>query len=127
MRPGDYHLQVGTAGSTTLVLQTVLPALLTAEGETRLILKGGTHNPMAPPFEFLAGTFVPLVARLGPRVEATLVRPGSTPPAGGGWRSRCGRRRASAAHLLERGPSGRPGPGPGRHLPSSWPGPASST
>ena len=51
----------GTAGSATLVLQTVLPALLSAREPSRLTLEGGTHNPFAPPFDFLA-TDVPAVA-----------------------------------------------------------------
>jgi RNA 3'-terminal phosphate cyclase (ATP) len=70
---------VETAGSATLVLQTVLPALLLAEGESNLMLRGGTHNPLAPPFDFLAKSYLPLVNRLGPTVEARLVRPGFYP------------------------------------------------
>src|SRR6266508_4389317 len=50
--PGDYSFSVGSAGSVTLVLQTVLPALMIAPGSSALILEGGTHNPLAPPFEF---------------------------------------------------------------------------
>src|SRR5438034_8726044 len=57
---GHYAFAVGTAGSTTLVLQTVLPALLVAGGKSRLTLEGGTHNPFAPPFDFLARAFLPL-------------------------------------------------------------------
>lgn len=81
--PGDYSFAVGTAGSVTLVLQTVLPALLTASGPSRVVLEGGTHNPMAPPFPFLADTFLPLINRMGPRVTATLERPGFYPAGGG--------------------------------------------
>jgi RNA 3'-terminal phosphate cyclase (ATP) len=80
---GDYHFPIGTAGSTTLVLQTVLPALIVADGPSRLVLEGGTHNPAAPPFEFLARTFLPIVNRMGPRVSATLQRPGFYPAGGG--------------------------------------------
>lgn len=83
VRPGEYHFAVGTAGSATLVLQTVLPALLCAAGPSSLRLEGGTHNPWAPPFDFLARTFLPLVNRMGPTVEATLVRPGFYPAGGG--------------------------------------------
>ena len=36
--PGNYRFAVGTAGSATLVLQTVLPALLTASGLSTLTL-----------------------------------------------------------------------------------------
>src|SRR5262245_40686878 len=55
--PGDYTFSVGTAGSATLVLQTVLPALLLAKEPSRLTLEGGTHNPHAPPFDFLDRAF----------------------------------------------------------------------
>jgi len=70
--PGDHHFAIGTAGSTTLILQTVLPALILASGPSRLILEGGTHNPMAPPFEFLDRAFLPLLRRMGPSVDVTL-------------------------------------------------------
>lgn len=81
--PGEYAFAVGTAGSATLVLQTVLPPLLVASGPSTLTLDGGTHNPWAPPFEFLQSVFLPIVNRLGPRVEAQLVRPGFYPAGGG--------------------------------------------
>ena len=76
IRSGNYTFRVGTAGSATLVLQTVLPALLLAEDESNLVLEGGTHNPMAPPVDFLEKAYLPLLNRLGPRVEVQLVRPG---------------------------------------------------
>lgn len=83
VRNGDYRFAIGTAGSTTLVLQTVLPALLTAPGPSRLVLEGGTHNPLAPPFDFLQRAFLPLLNRMGPQVEAVLERPGFYPAGGG--------------------------------------------
>lgn len=83
VRSGNYAFRVGTAGSATLVLQTVLPALWLAEGESNLVLEGGTHNPMAPPVDFLEKAYLPLVNRLGPRVEVQLVRPGFYPAGGG--------------------------------------------
>jgi RNA 3'-terminal phosphate cyclase (ATP) len=83
VKPGDYKFAVGTAGSTTLVLQTILPALITAGGPSSIAIEGGTHNPAAPPFDFLARAFLPLVSRMGPRVEATLERPGFYPAGGG--------------------------------------------
>ncbi len=73
--PGD-HFRMETAGSVTLIVKTLLPPLLTADRPSRLVLEGGTHNPYAPPFEFLNRTFLPLVARMGPRVTASLDRPG---------------------------------------------------
>ncbi|MEM8930238.1 MAG: RNA 3'-terminal phosphate cyclase [Acidobacteriota bacterium] len=85
---GTYHFAVGTAGSTTLVLQAVLPALLIADGPSEVVLEGGTHNPWAPPFDFLARAFLPLIERMGPRIEATLEQPGFFPAGGGRLRVR---------------------------------------
>jgi RNA 3'-terminal phosphate cyclase (ATP) len=81
--PGDYRFDVGSAGSTTLVLQTVLPPLLTAGAPSLLTLEGGTHNPFAPPLDFLEKAFLRLINRMGPRVEVSLDRPGFAPRGGG--------------------------------------------
>ena len=83
VRAGDYHFAVGTAGSATLVAQTVLPALLRATAPSRLVLEGGTHNPASPPFEFLARAFLPLLRRMGVEVDARLVHRGFYPAGGG--------------------------------------------
>jgi RNA 3'-terminal phosphate cyclase (ATP) len=83
VRAGSYHFAIGTAGSCTLVLQTLLPPLLTSNGLSELVLEGGTHNTTAPPFEFLARAFLPLLRRMGPKVVATLEQPGFYPAGGG--------------------------------------------
>lgn len=102
--PGDHRFAVGTAGSATLVLQTVLPALWTAGAPSALTLEGGTHNPMAPPFDFLVKAYLPLVNRMGPTVTATLQRHGFYPAGGGQFTARV---EPSAAlqglDLIERG------------------------
>lgn len=76
---GDYRFDIGSAGSTILVLQTLLLPLLLADAPSRLTLLGGTHNPLAPSFEFLQQAFLPLLARMGARVELELQRPGYYP------------------------------------------------
>jgi RNA 3'-terminal phosphate cyclase (ATP) len=81
--PGDYSFSIGTAGSTTLVLQTVLPALMLAEAPSQLRLEGGTHNPLAPPYEFISESFLPLIHRMGPEITPRLERPGFAPRGGG--------------------------------------------
>jgi RNA 3'-terminal phosphate cyclase (ATP) len=81
--PGDYNFAIGTAGSTTLVLQTVLPPLMHAREPSLVTLEGGTHNVHAPPFDFLEKTFLPLVRRTGARVEIDLISYGFYPPGGG--------------------------------------------
>ncbi len=104
LTPGNYRFAVGTAGSATLVLQTVLPALLTASGRSTLTLEGGTHNPMAPPFDFLARCFMPLIHRMGPSVELELRRHGFFPAGGGRFHARIEpSKKLSRFDLLERG------------------------
>ncbi len=88
IQPGGYRFSTEGAGSTTLVLQTLLPPLLTAEGHSALILEGGTHNPFAPPFDFMAKTFLPAIRRMGPAVHASLERYGFYPAGGGRVRVR---------------------------------------
>ena len=83
LRGGQYRFAIGTAGSTTLVLQTVLPALILAKDPSTLLLEGGTHNPFAPPYDFLANTFLPQLQKFGPQVRTTLLRPGFYPAGGG--------------------------------------------
>jgi len=83
VRPGDYRFAVGTAGSTSLVLQTVLMPLLFADAPSRLVLEGGTHNMAAPPFEFIERAFLPILNRMGPEVSARLIRHGFYPRGGG--------------------------------------------
>lgn len=81
--PGDYHFIIGTAGSGTLVFQTVLPALMIASGPSRLKIEGGTHNNSAPPFDYLDRCFLPLVNQMGPSISLKLDRHGFYPAGGG--------------------------------------------
>ena len=82
--PGEYHFAVGTAGSTGLVLQTVLVPLMLADAPSRLVIEGGTHAMAAPPFEFLQKTLLPVLERMGPKLSITLERHGFYPRGGGG-------------------------------------------
>ncbi len=86
IRTGNFHYAVGSAGSCTLVLQTVLPALIIAKGPSEIMLEGGTHNPFAPPFDFLEKAFLRVVNRMGPDVTAVLEKPGFYPAGGGRFR-----------------------------------------
>ncbi len=83
LRGGDLHFAVGTAGSTMLVLQTVLVPLLRATLPSTLTIEGGTHNPTSPPFEFVSQVFLPVLARMGAQVDAKLERHGFYPAGGG--------------------------------------------
>jgi len=102
--PGTYAFAVGSAGSATLVFQTVLPALLTASSPSSLSFEGGTHNAWAPPYEFLEKAFLPLLARMGARVSARLDRRGFYPAGGGRFTVRIEPApRLERLDLLERG------------------------
>ncbi|TWI55054.1 RNA 3'-terminal phosphate cyclase (ATP) [Pseudomonas duriflava] len=83
IRGGHYEFAISTAGSCTLVFQTVLPALLRAPEPSHLLLTGGTHNPAAPPADFLQKAWLPLLQRMGAQVELTLIRHGFAPAGGG--------------------------------------------
>jgi len=88
LRGGEHRFEVGSAGSATLVLQTVLPALLAAPEPAMIEIEGGTHNSASPPYPFLAEVFAPLLARIGAELDLELVRPGFYPAGGGVLRAR---------------------------------------
>ena len=104
VRSGSYHFAVGTAGSSTLVFQTILPALMTASGRSEVTIEGGTHNMQAPPLDFLQKVFLPVINRLGPQIEIRLEKYGFYPAGGGCFTATvepC--ERLSSFELLERG------------------------
>jgi RNA 3'-terminal phosphate cyclase (ATP) len=83
LQAGEYAFNIGSAGSTSLVLQTVLLPLAFADGASRVVLQGGTHNNGAPPFEFFARAFLPLVRSIGFNASIELRRFGFYPVGGG--------------------------------------------
>lgn len=83
IKAGNYTFSVGTAGSGTLVLQTVLPALMIADAPSDITVEGGTHNQWAPPYDFLAEAYFPILNRMGVRVTSGLERHGFYPAGGG--------------------------------------------
>ena len=83
VRAGDYKFAIGSAGSCTLVFQTVLPALMLASASSRVVFEGGTHNGMSPPFHFIERTFLPHLRRMGVGVDVKLERFGFYPAGGG--------------------------------------------
>lgn len=79
----EYHFQVGSAGSAMLVLQTVLPPLLLAGSSSKVIVEGGTHNPLSPTFHYIDEVFIPMVNRIGGRCSCELEKWGFYPAGGG--------------------------------------------
>ncbi|MFZ0035391.1 MAG: RNA 3'-terminal phosphate cyclase [Sedimentisphaerales bacterium] len=83
VQSGDYFFDVGSAGSASLVIQTVLPALFLADKPSTVAVSGGTHNPLAPPFDFFSETFLPAIATAGFHASCKLVKHGFFPAGGG--------------------------------------------
>lgn len=83
IRAGDYQFAIGTAGSCTLVLQTLMLALLYADAPSTIRMSGGTHNGMAPPVQFLQRAYCPLLASMGAEIDIELLRYGFYPAGGG--------------------------------------------
>ncbi len=82
VKPGSYHFDIGTAGATALVFQTVGLALACA-GASKLLLKGGTHVPYAPCYHYLAEVYAPILEQLGFSFAFELRRYGFYPAGGG--------------------------------------------
>lgn len=84
---GDYYFDVAelrrSAGSTSLVFQTLLLPLSFAGGSSTLLLKGGTHVPFSPVFDYLSEVFLPTVRRLGIHSKAEIRKWGYYPAGGG--------------------------------------------
>jgi RNA 3'-phosphate cyclase len=85
MRPagGELAVNVGTAGSVTLVLQALVPVLLDARAPARLVVTGGTDVRQAPSWDYFCRVLLPLLARMGLRVDASIMRRGYYPRGGG--------------------------------------------
>jgi len=104
IKHGNYRFAIGTAGSTSLVFQTILPALLLAKEVSNIQLEGGTHNQSAPSYEYLRGCFLSAVEKLGVNVEHELIRYGFYPNGGGEWIAKIHpAKNAQRLKILERG------------------------
>jgi len=88
VKPGDYAFDIKTAGSCSLVFQTVLPALILLDRQSDITIKGGTHVPFSPTYDYISDVFLPMLGRLGVKVEASIVRHGFYPKGGGEVRFR---------------------------------------
>lgn len=69
---GEYEFLVESPGSGCLLLQAILPPLLIAEQESNIKIIGGTHNPMAPTYEFCERSLFPLLKEIGYEIQSQL-------------------------------------------------------
>ncbi len=104
---GEYEFDVaaerGSAGAASLVLQTVLPILLAAGGDSQVTIHGGTAVPWSPSYEYLAHVFVPALRRMDVWLEVSRPRAGFYPHGGGTIVARVRGSMPSGLNLTERG------------------------
>jgi RNA 3'-phosphate cyclase len=80
---GDFEIDVGTAGSMTLVLQAVLPAAVATGQRVSMVIRGGTDVRAAPPLDYTRLVLLPLLSRMGVHAELSVERRGYFPKGGG--------------------------------------------
>jgi RNA 3'-phosphate cyclase len=80
---GELHVDVGTAGSVTLVLQALLPIVLGARRPSRIVVTGGTDVRQAPTWDYFLGVLLGLLRRMQVRAQASVARRGYYPRGGG--------------------------------------------
>lgn len=104
VRAGDYFFDVGTAGATSLVLQTVLLPLALASGRSSVTVGGGTHVPWSPCFHYLYWHWRPFLGRIGIPFDLTMTMAGFYPEGGGELRAQIpGDAKPGPLSLTERG------------------------
>jgi RNA 3'-terminal phosphate cyclase (ATP) len=104
VHPGAYRFDIGTAGATALVLQTLLLPLARAAGHSVVTITGGTHVPWSPCFHYLDWQWRPFLARLGIPFELQMPAAGFYPKGGGELDARIpGGAQPAGIHLVERG------------------------
>ena len=81
--PGNYRFDIGTAGSTSLVLQTIMLPLSFAETSSSILVTGGTHVPWSPSFHFMQKHLCLFLKKIGFNLELELTGAGYYPQGGG--------------------------------------------
>ena len=80
---GEYHWDIGTAGSTTMMAQTLLPLACFAGKASKFRLEGGLFQDFAPSAYHMKFVLLPILERMGIHAGLEVVRPGYVPRGGG--------------------------------------------
>jgi len=86
---GCYMIEVGTAGSATLVLEAVLLACINSPGRFVFEVSGGSDVMWSPGWDYFCNVFVALLRRMGLQIKCDLLRRGYYPKGGGKMRLTC--------------------------------------
>ncbi len=105
IKPGKYTCQIGTAGSTSLVLQTLYLPLCFCDKASSLTISGGTHAPLAPSFDFLKFHWAHYLELMGMQIDLELEQAGFFPQGGGTIKATINPTKSiSSIILTDRGP-----------------------
>ena len=92
----------GSAGSVSLILQTILLPLAMAEGPSLVTLLGGTHVAWSPPYDYVKRVYLPAMSRLGVAAKVTIKNWGWYPLGGGRVQATIlGREPAAASRIAD--------------------------
>lgn len=80
---GKYEFNIGTAGSVTLLAQTILPLLFAASKKSRVKIIGGTDVPKAPGYDYFERLFLPALSLFGLEASCSIEKAGYFPKGGG--------------------------------------------
>ncbi len=80
---GEFKVDIGTAGSITLLLQCVMPVAVRAKAPIVLTISGGTDVAWSPPVDYLRFVTLPILREMGYNGEIQLIRRGYYPRGGG--------------------------------------------
>jgi RNA 3'-terminal phosphate cyclase (ATP) len=80
---GNYRFQIGTAGSTGLAMQAIIPVLLFGKAPSRVEISGGTHVPWSPSFHYLKTIFLSALRKMGAGISIDIDKWGWYPKGGG--------------------------------------------
>lgn len=80
---GCRHVEIGTAGSVTLLMQCLVPALLRADAPSSILIRGGTDVQWAPTIDYFKNVFMPAISAFGARVSLSVLKRGYYPRGGG--------------------------------------------
>lgn len=81
--PGSLGVDIGTAGSITLVLQALMVTSLKAKSKVEAELKGGTDVKWSSPIDYLRSVTLPILKRFGYNAKISLLKRGFYPKGGG--------------------------------------------
>lgn len=104
IKGGTFFYDIGTAGSTALLLQTMLPCLALSEEKSNITLKGGTHVPFSPSFHYIKEIFGEFLKRIGINIKLFIEQYGFYPRGGGIIRAEIEPvKKLNTLRLIERG------------------------